>query len=281
MKWLTFILAVVAVSAADLSALKTADELWKHIEELQQGPREKPQTREEMVVMVREFSQQAEVATKEFEERYPQDTRRWEGRLFRLQLGIVAAEANGRTPDFQGALPILKEIAAAPDASPEVRRNASTLTRAFDQELQAAKQLAELKSKPVDLKFTAVDGQTIDLTTLRGKVVLVDFWATWCGPCRVEIPNLVKTHQQYHAKGFEVVGISLDQNKEKLLAYTKEKGMTWPQYFDGKGWDNDISRRFGIEAIPAMWLLDKTGKIRSTEARGPELAKQVEKLLAE
>jgi thiol-disulfide isomerase/thioredoxin len=130
------------------------------------------------------------------------------------------------------------------------------------------------QSKPLDLKYTAVDGKSVDLAKLRGKVVLVDFWATWCPPCRGEVPNVVAAYQKYHAQGFEIVGVSLDQDKDALLAFTKDNGMVWPQYFDGKGWDNEISKGFGIDSIPAMWLVGKDGKVISTNAR-EDLAGQV------
>jgi thiol-disulfide isomerase/thioredoxin len=139
----------------------------------------------------------------------------------------------------------------------------------------------KLAKEPLDLKFKAVDGTQVDLAKLRGKVVLVDFWAVWCGPCRMEIPNVVATYKQLHKDGFEIVGISLDQDKDKLVSFTNQAGMTWPQYFDGKMWSNEISSHFGISAIPAMWLVDKKGFVRSTEARGSELAERVKKLLAE
>src|ERR1700679_1361257 len=93
-------------------------------------------------------------------------------------------------------------------------------------------------NRPLDLNFTAVDGRKVDLAQLRGKVVLLDFWATWCPGCRQEVPEVVNTYRKYHDKGFEVVGISLDQDKDALQAFTSEHGMTWPQYFDGQGWDN-------------------------------------------
>lgn len=132
--------------------------------------------------------------------------------------------------------------------------------------------------KPVDLKFTAVDGSQVDLANLHGKVVLIDFWATWCPPCRGEVPNVVAAYKKYHDQGFEIVGISLDQDKDALLAFTKENGMVWPQYFDGQGWDNAISSKFGIHSIPAMWLVDQNGLLVTTEGRD-DLAGQVEKLL--
>ena len=140
--------------------------------------------------------------------------------------------------------------------------------------------MSKLKTEPLDLKFTALDGTKVDLVKMRGKVVLIDFWATWCGPCVQEVPNLVKAYENLHSKGFEIVGVSLDQDKAKLEGFLKEKGMTWLQYFDGKGWQNEISSRFGIQSIPAMWLINKKGMLVSTNAR-PKLQEQVEKLLAE
>jgi peroxiredoxin len=131
---------------------------------------------------------------------------------------------------------------------------------------------------PVDFKFKAVNGREVDLANYRGKVVLVDFWATWCGPCMVEVPHVVETYHKLHSKGFEIVGISFDQDKAALARVTAQKGMLWPQYFDGKGWQNDFGVKYGIHSIPTMWLIDKQGRIASTDAR-PDLAGQVERLL--
>lgn len=138
----------------------------------------------------------------------------------------------------------------------------------------------EIKTQPLQLKFTTVDGKEFDLASLRGKVILVDFWATWCGPCRMEIPNVVATYKKLHDKGFEIVGISLDSQKDRLIEFTQAKEMTWPQYFDGKGWANEISSSFGVTGIPTMWLVDKKGFVRNTEARA-NLEAEITKLLAE
>lgn len=93
-----------------------------------------------------------------------------------------------------------------------------------------------------------------------------------------EVPNVVAAYKKYHDQGFEVIGISLDQDKDALLAFTKQNGMVWPQYFDGQGWSNSISSRFGIDSIPAMWLVGKDGKVATLDGRD-DLAGQVEKLL--
>lgn len=119
--------------------------------------------------------------------------------------------------------------------------------------------------KPIDLKFTAMDGREVDLAKLRGKVVLIDFWATWCGPCVAEFPDIKKTYEKFHDKGLEIIGISLDDDKQDLLNFLKKNGPApWPQYFDGKGWNTEMSFKFAINAVPTYFLIDKKGNLVST-----------------
>jgi peroxiredoxin len=134
------------------------------------------------------------------------------------------------------------------------------------------------KGNPVDLTFSAQDGSTVNLADLRGKVVLLDFWATWCGPCREEVPNVVAAYNKYHDQGFEVVGISLDQDSNQMTQFAAQNGMVWPQYFDGNGWGNSLAQRFSVHSIPQMWLLDRQGRVVTKDGRD-NLDRQVVDLL--
>jgi len=144
---------------------------------------------------------------------------------------------------------------------------------------RAKGQLTKLEAlgKPVNIKFTAIDGREVDLSKMKGKVVLIDFWATWCGPCVREIPNMIKTYEKLNKKGFEIVGIALenDKNPKNLLAYVDSKKMNWPQYHGRK-----FAEEYGISSIPTMWLIDKNGNLVDMNARSG-LEGKVEKLLAE
>jgi len=137
------------------------------------------------------------------------------------------------------------------------------------------------KVQAVEIRFTSVDGREVDLAKLRGKVVLIDFWATWCGPCKEELPNVLAAYRKYHAQGFEVIGVSLDSEKDrqKLIDYCREHDLPWPQHFDGMGWKNEFAARYSIKAIPAMFLLDQEGRVAATDARGPKLETEIKRLL--
>ncbi len=340
-----------AAPTVDLSSYKTADDLWKHLEALQQPPAEKPATREAAIALARtRYTEQVAVGAA-FNKTYPTDQRRWAVRMIALRAEMQLRRITGQPTDTVAERARLDEIINAAEAPTPLKAEAA-FTRAmtytgdfktnpesyiaFNQAagdflakyaahplapqmqtlqlrvlaedptpqgtellqkiaagtdakaaeiakgvLAKRETLSELRSKPVSLEFTAVDGRGVDLALMRGKVVLVDFWASWCGPCIAEMPNVVATYGKLKSKGFEVVGISLDEDKAKMQASAKEHGMTWPSYFDGLGWKNKISSKYGIDSIPATWLIDKKGMLRHTALRGPALEEAVVKLLKE
>lgn len=137
----------------------------------------------------------------------------------------------------------------------------------------------------MEVEGTLLSGDAIDWKSYRGKVVLVDYWATWCAPCRQELPNVKKNYKKYHSRGFEVVGISLDDDQEQLEDFLKEQKITWTTMFETKetarGWEHPMVQRYGITGIPMAILVDQEGKVVSLSARGPELSELLEKLLGE
>ncbi len=119
-------------------------------------------------------------------------------------------------------------------------------------------------------------GKTIDLESFRGKVVLIHFWATWCGPCRAELPNIKANYEKYRRRGFEIISISLDKDLEKCREHIEKEKLDWYHIADGKLWDARLAKRYGIESIPRAILIGRDGKVISENARGAALAQAIE-----
>ena len=132
-----------------------------------------------------------------------------------------------------------------------------------------------------DFSGNNLEGETVALASYKGKVVLLDFWATWCGPCIAELPNVLETYAKYHDQGLQIIGISLDDDRDAMVQFLAEhETMTWAQIFDGKGWGSEVGALYGVEAIPFTLLLGKDGVIVHRDLRGDGLPKAVEALLA-
>jgi thiol-disulfide isomerase/thioredoxin len=160
------------------------------------------------------------------------------------------AEAYPDSP-YAGEIKEIREAAAANRGSPE-----------------------EAVGKPFNLEFVdAISGNKVSTRNLKGKVIVVDFWATWCGPCVAELPKMKALYAEYRSKGVEFIGVSLDQPQseggyDKLVEFVGSNGINWPQYYQGNGWKSEFSKAWGINSIPAVFFVDADGKLVTTKARG-------------
>ena len=154
----------------------------------------------------------------------------------------------------------------------------SKYTKEFDKMWSLRKSLM-IGGKAPEFELSTAAGKVVKLSDFKGKVVLIDFWASWCGPCRQENPHVIALYEKYKGKGFDVFGVSLDDDKEAWLTALKKDGIPYTQVSDLKGWESSIAALYQVEAIPATFLLDKEGKIVAKGLRGEELEMKVAELL--
>jgi len=199
-----------------------------------------------------------------------------------VDLAQTAADFAVKLGDTPGG----ESAAAAAFAAfiPQFERSGNPAVRRVAERVGGMARRLSLPGNPMKITGTLLSGQPFDQNALAGKVVLVDFWATWCGPCVAEIANLRAEYEQWHAKGFEVVGVSLDEDRETLEAFVKAKEIPWPILYEeprGPGWQHPLAGYYGITGIPTVVLIGRDGNVVTLDARGKKLGAALERLLGE
>ena len=159
------------------------------------------------------------------------------------------------------------------------RYGRNDFVRHLDQKLRS---VVMVGMEAPDIVMTDTTGVVRRLSDLRGKVVLIDFWASWCGPCRMENPNVVRVYQKYHDKGFEVFSVSLDNSREKWVQAIRKDNLLWPNHVsDLRGWSSAGGRLYGISSIPATVLVGRDGKVLARNLRGAELERKLAEIFVQ
>lgn len=191
-------------------------------------------------------------------------------------LGVLEIMRSGRILDKDKHHELFVKIAE--DAKTKLPN--SEVAKQFISDVEASKMLAIGMEAP-EIALPNPDGEIVPLSSLRGKYVLVDFWAKWCGPCRKENPNVVNVYNKYHDKGFEVYGVSLDRKKEDWLLAIEQDGLHWTQVSDLKYWNSEAAKTYNVKSIPFALLLDPDGKIIGKNLRGRALEQKLEEIFKE
>jgi thiol-disulfide isomerase/thioredoxin len=135
---------------------------------------------------------------------------------------------------------------------------------------------------PIRTEFRTIEDRTIALDELRGRVVLLDFWATWCAPCLAELPRLKKLRAAYDRADFEIIGISLDSlDRRTFTSWVRRNNITWPQVLEGRSYNGDLARAFNVEKLPVTILIDRAGRLAGRDLRGPRLEAAIRRYIAQ
>ena len=191
----------------------------------------------------------------------------------RAQLAVQAAQILEQASKIASARALYEFIGQTYSDHPDVSETATQLAES------ASKRLNMLGNE-LELSGTTVDGHPFDWSKYKGKVVLVDFWATWCGPCVEEMPNVLKNYKKYHDKGFDVVGISADEDKDALEDFVKDQKLPWKNLYDQAA-STKMADKYGIVAYPTTALVGRDGKVIKLNVRGEELGEELAKLFGD
>jgi thiol-disulfide isomerase/thioredoxin len=189
-----------------------------------------------------------------------------------VRLGQVISQLAEATGDKDYTLDVYRKLGALFDKSTEED------AAAFGRKMAGVVRRLTLLGKPIELEGTLLNGKPLDMAKYKNKVVLVDFWATWCGPCLEEIPNLKRNYKRYHDKGFEIISLSLDRTKAPVEKFVKEEDIPWANVYGAEGPSPSVEY-YGVLFIPTMILVDRDGKVVSITARREELDRLLEKYL--
>lgn len=195
-----------------------------------------------------------------------------DSRTYQLALGGVIAQL--QTKNHPNFIPYAKEFIQRFGAADQAA------TARLQAQIAQLETFSEGGTAP-DFKQLTPEGTEYGLSDLRGKVVLVDFWASWCGPCRRENPNVVRLYNQYKEDGFTVLGVSLDTDRNRWLGAIEADGLTWPHISDLKGWQNSVAQLYGVRSIPHTVLVDREGKIIARNLRGATLEAKLAEIFGE